>query len=97
MEPCLALVGPGTGGAPLEIDVVAESADGRHLLLGEAKWLGRADPAGVLAGLVRRAQDIPFRRGREMHYALWLKRGAGDRVRGASIIGPEQVMKAAPP
>ena len=86
--------GTGTGGEPLEIDVVAESSDRRHLLLGEVKWSDRADPAGILAGLVRKARRIPFRRGRPMHYALWLKRGAADRVDGATIVTPERVMSA---
>ena len=88
--------GGGVDGAPLEIDVVAESADGRHLLLGEAKWSDRSDAAGVLAGLVRKAQRIPFRRGRRLHYALWLKRPAGGRVDGASVIGPDTVLATSP-
>ena len=75
---------------------MAESADGRHLLLGEAKWSDRSDAAGVLAGLVRKAQRIPFRRGRRLHYAIWLKRPAGGRVDGASVIGPDTVLAASP-
>ena len=75
---------------------MAESADGRHLLLGEAKWSDRSDAAGVLAGLVRKAQRIPFRRGRRLHYALWLKRPAGGRVDGASVIGPDTVLATSP-
>ena len=79
--------GRGADGAPLEIDVVAESTDGRHLLLGEVKWSDQADAADVLAGLVRKAQRIPFRRRRRLHYALWLKRRVGDRVDGAQPCG----------
>lgn len=87
--------GRGADGAPLEIDVAAESMDGRHLLLGEAKWSDQTDAAAVLAGLVRKAQRIPFRRGRRLHYALWLKRRVGDRVDGAHVIGPDTVMAIA--
>ena len=88
--------GRGADGHPLEIDVVAESSDRRHLLLGEAKWSDRADPTALLAELVRKAQRIPFRRGRPVRYALWLKRGNGGPADGASIITPDQVMPASP-
>ena len=75
---------------------MAESTDGRHLLLGEVKWSDQADAADVLAGLVRKAQRIPFRRRRRLHYALWLKRRVGDRVDGAPVIGPDTVMAMTP-
>ena len=88
--------GRGADGEPMEIDVVAESVDGRDLLLGEVKWSDRAEPEGLLSGLARKAQRIPFRRGRRVHYALWLKRPAGDRVDGAPIIGPDTVMSQPP-
>ena len=88
--------GRDAGGDPLEIDVVAETSDRCHLLLGEVKWSDRADPAGILAGLVRKAQRIPFRHGRPVHYALWLKRPARSQVDGASIITPDSVMPAPP-
>ena len=88
--------GRGADGHPLEIDVVAESSDRRHLLLGEAKWSDRADPAVLLAELARKAQRVPFRHGRRMHYALWLKRRVGDRVDGAPIITPDTVMSVSP-
>ena len=88
--------GRDTDGDPLEIDVVAESSDRGHLLLGEVKWSERAEPAGTLAGLIRKARRIPFRHGRPVHYALWLKRGAADRVDGATIITPERVMPPSP-
>lgn len=87
--------GRDTGGEPLEIDVVAESTDRRHLLLGEAKWSDRADTAGILAGLVRKGKRIPFRRNRRLHYALWLKR-PGDPLEGATVIGPDDVMPRPP-
>ena len=83
-------------GDPLEIDVVAESSDRRHLLLGEAKWSDRADPPGILSALRRKAERIPFRRGRRMHFALWLKRGGGERVDGAPVVTPDSVMAASP-
>ena len=88
--------GRGVDGDPIEVDVVAESADRRHLLLGEVKWSDRASPTALLEELARKAQRVPFRHGRRLHYALWLKRAARDRVDGAPIIMPDRVMAASP-
>ena len=85
--------GRGADGVPLELDVVAESSDGSHLLLGEVKWSDRSWP-GIVADLVRKADQIPFRRGRPVHYALWLKRSAAEAVDGVPIIGPDAVLPA---
>ena len=84
--------GAGIGGAPLELDVVAESTDGRHLLIGEVKWSDRSDPERIRAELIRKAQRAPFRSGRRLHYALWLKNPHGDLVEGTPLIGPSAVM-----
>ena len=86
--------GRGVDGAPIEIDVVAESVDRRHLLLGEVKWSDRADPPALLAALARNAQRVPFRGGRRVHHALWLKRSTAERVDGAPIVTPDTVMSA---
>ena len=90
--------GRGVGGAPLEIDVVAESADRRHLLVGEVKWTDRADPERILAELMHKAERAPFRKGRHVHHALWLKRPHAEHVHGTPVIGPAAVMthRAAP-
>ena len=85
--------GRGMDGQPLEVDVVAESRDGRNLLVGEVKWSDRSNPARVLADLVRKAEQLPFRRGRRVHYALWLKRFAAEQVDGMPIVGPEAVLR----
>lgn len=86
--------GKGADGVPLEVDVVAESVDRRHLLVGEAKWSDHADPAAVLAALAGKAARLPFRGGRPVRYVLWLKRNAEaeagpDR---APVVGPEALM-----
>ena len=90
--------GRGVDGAPLEIDVVAESADRRHLLVGEVKWTDRADPERILAEMMHKAERAPFRKGRHVHYAVWLKRPHAEHVHGTPVIGPAAVMtpRAAP-
>ena len=55
--------GRGSDGVPLELDVVAESSDRRHLLVGAVKWTDRFRPASVLADLKRKALQLPFRGG----------------------------------
>ena len=85
--------GRGKDGQPLEVDVVAESRDGRNLLVGEVKWSDRSNPARVLGDLVRKVEQLPFRRGRRVHYALWLKRFAAEQVDGMPILGPEAVLQ----
>ena len=90
--------GKGADGASLEIDVVAESTDRRQLLVGEAKWSDRADPAALFAALARKAARLPFRRGRPVRHALWLKRGAAAVRSGpdrAPVVGPAAVLAPA--
>lgn len=54
--------GTGLDRQPMELDIVAESRDGRTLLVGEAKLsLPLSENAHVLAELERKAQLLPFR------------------------------------
>ena len=87
--------GKGTGGVPMVIDVVAESVDGRHLLVGAVKWSRRADAASIRRELAAKAQRLPILRGRKVHYALWLRRSSSGSVDGTPIIGPEAVLATA--
>ena len=89
--------GSGVDGVPLELDVVAESSDRRHLLVGEVKWTDRFRPASVLADLKRKAHQLPFRGGRRVHFALWSKRSAAAAVDGVPIIGPDTVLALGDP
>ncbi|MSQ01539.1 MAG: hypothetical protein EXR71_06555 [Myxococcales bacterium] len=75
---------------PLEFDVVAESLDGRSVLVGEAKWTARADVAGWRAELRARVASAPFVRGRRVAYALWVK----EAFAGDDIVTPDLVMAA---
>lgn len=84
--------GPGLDRTPLEIDVVAESQDGRSLLLGEVKWSEERDAERLLAHLKRKAENLPFAKSRTLVYALWLKR-APKAPRDAWVFGPRQVLR----
>lgn len=69
--------GPGTGGAPLEIDIVAEAADDpEHVLVGEAKLAMRSSEVpSQLASLERRAAACPALTGKRVEPVLWVLRG----------------------
>jgi hypothetical protein len=55
----------------MEIDVVAASEDGTHLLVGEVKWSRRVDWPREVAALKRKAQNLPLARDRKVRLALW--------------------------
>lgn len=84
--------GTGRDKTPMEVDVVAESTDGRALLLGEVRWTDGSmkDEAGALA---RRAANFPEAGGRTIHLALWLKRRRPP-THGAAIFTPADVLGA---
>jgi AAA+ ATPase superfamily predicted ATPase len=63
--------GPGLDRSPMEIDVVAESEDGRALLVGEVKWSRRVDWKREEAALRRKAANLPLAQDREVCLGLW--------------------------
>jgi AAA+ ATPase superfamily predicted ATPase len=86
--------GPGLDRQPLEVDLVAYSADGGSVLVGEVKWARPAIPRDadrLLAELEDKARRLPAAAGREVVLALWLKAP----VAGLStdrIVTPRQVL-----
>ncbi len=58
---------------PVELDVVAESFDHKHLFLGECKWQEHIDAKEEMERLHTIAQGLPFAKDHEVHYALFLK------------------------
>ena len=57
-----------------EIDVVAESQDGRYLLVGECKWTEKTpDLWRLLAELQEKAALLPFAKDKRIHPVLFLK------------------------
>ena len=86
--------GPGRDRSPLEIDVVAQSQDGKAFLLGEVKWssgrsLGRAD-----VQLGQKAERFPLAEGRRIFMGTW----AATRLAGPDTthqwFGPKDVLRA---
>jgi len=61
---------------PAELDVVAESFDGKHLFLGECKWQNGnqlIDAKEELERLQTIAGGLPFAKDHTVHYALFLR------------------------
>ena len=57
----------------IELDVVAESFDHKHLFLGECKWQEHIDAKEEMERLHAIAKGLPFAKDHEVHYALFLK------------------------
>ena len=86
--------GRDSNGRLLEVDVVAESLDRRHVLIGEVKWEEKQDIRRLVSELPRKASRLPFVGDRRVHYALWLKRPSQKREYQVSLFGPEETMDA---
>lgn len=83
--------GTGVDGAPLEIDVVAESEDRTAVLVGECKWSEPGiDPAAERDRVLAKAKQAPWAAGRRIVPALWLKRPV--RAGGVHVRTPEDVL-----
>jgi len=65
---------PEGGYEQAEIDVVAESLDGKHLLVGECKWRANKGSADAAADLESRAERLPLKKPKQtVHKYLFLK------------------------
>lgn len=83
--------GAGSDGTPMELDAVAESRDGKAVLIGEAKW----SAAGISDSkardrLLASARNLPFVRGREVVPVLWAKRGR--KQSDVLVLTPDAVL-----
>jgi len=87
----------GGAGGPVEIDVVAQSLDGKDLLVGECKWAEKnttVDVGRLAAELRAKAGKIPEAKGRRIILACWLGGGATARGHIEHLFHPQDVMTA---
>jgi uncharacterized protein len=84
--------GKGIDGIPMEIDVVAESADKKTLLIGEAKWTEETDIDSEIINLAGKISNFPLARGKEIVRVLFLKNKPGISSPEVRIFGPEDVL-----
>jgi AAA+ ATPase superfamily predicted ATPase len=85
--------GAGVDQKPMELDIVAESEDRKSLLLGEVEWAEQIDAVRLAAELRRKAENLPFRQGRNVRLALWTKRAVW-MPRDLKVLTPRQVLAA---
>jgi AAA+ ATPase superfamily predicted ATPase len=83
--------GTGTDRTPMEIDVVAESDDGKAILLGEASWSGERATA-LAQKLRKKAVRFPLAGKRNVVLALWLRK-PGQAEKGIVVLGPGDVAR----
>jgi AAA+ ATPase superfamily predicted ATPase len=79
--------GSGVDRKPLEIDLVAESAAGDRLLVGEVKWSLPRDGRRLEHELMQKAERAPFVNGREVVPMLWLPAVPND-IQSSRVITP---------
>jgi hypothetical protein len=91
-KPAASWWGAGLAREPLEIDVVAESIDGKSILLGEAEWTSHPDFRRLTCELERKASNFPDRRGRQIFKALWTTQTR--KLPDVAVIGPGEVLEA---
>lgn len=61
-------------GAMVELDVVAESIDRKHILIGECKWTNKEDAQRLVNSLEAKIKYLPFiKKGQSVHIMLFLK------------------------
>ncbi len=60
-------------GEMVELDVVAESFDKKHVLIGECKWTGTEDAQRLYDRLQALAKSLPFVKRKQVHIALFTK------------------------
>jgi AAA+ ATPase superfamily predicted ATPase len=84
--------GKNMSGLAQEIDIVAESLDGKAILVGEAKW-GNADVSAMIDRLRTSAAGLPFTRGKQIVTACWLGRDSRAAYK-ETVITPRMALKA---
>ena len=83
--------GKGQTGKQMEIEVVAESMDGKSILFGEAKWEKKTNVALVMEKLSAHAEIFPKTGGRKIVLAAWCKHPV-NATEQAIIFDPDSVL-----
>jgi uncharacterized protein len=62
----------------IEIDLIAESADGKALLIGECKWTENENASRLLFELETKVEKLPFAQSKKIILCLFLKNSPSD-------------------
>ncbi len=74
----------------IEIDVVAESTDGKHLLVGECKWTEKDNADKLFTQLIEKAKKLPFVSNKNIIPVLFLK---NNEKSAENMLLPAQVIE----
>ncbi len=77
----------------VELDVVAESFDGKHLLIGECKWTRKEDASRLLHRLEEIALKLTFVNRHKVHLCLFLKEEPFNYTPDMNIFYPKDILK----
>ena len=83
----------------IELDVVSESLDKKHILVGECKWTNSENSNQLITELIRKAKLLPFAANRIIVPVLFLKTkpidftGSKTLENGGIIMFPEDILK----
>lgn len=81
-------------GEMVELDVVAESIDKKHILIGECKWTTVEDAKRLVNSLEAKIKYLPFiKKGQSIHVMLFLKNEPRNK-NTARIIYPTDIIQA---
>jgi len=83
--------GAGLNGNKFELDVVAESLDKKHLLVGECKWAPVSDPQKLVESISRKANELPFAKNRSIVPILFAKSFRKSTLQSI-LLTPNQVL-----
>jgi len=75
----------------IEIDVVAESTDGKALLIGECKWTESESGARLIYELEEKTKKLPFVNGKEIILCLFLKNSPVDII-SQKVFLPDDII-----
>lgn len=76
---------------PVEFDVVAESTDKKHILIGECKWSRIGNPDSILKDLGQKASQFPLAKSKNIITALFIKETSENEL-PVNVFLPEDVL-----
>lgn len=86
--------GENRNGEMTELDVVAESMDKKHILIGECKWTNKEDALRLVNSLDAKIKYLPFiKKGQSVHVVLFLKNEPQNKE-AAKILYPADIVQA---
>jgi AAA+ ATPase superfamily predicted ATPase len=85
--------GAGLNREPVEFDIVAESADKKHILIGECKWSAIHNTGAELKKLEQKANLFPIAKERKIITALFIKETSEKEI-PSNVFLPSDVLRS---